>query len=62
MWEEAVVAYLEALSRCLLLGNEENHEKLQTGPPVFRSRFETANSQLQARSLTAAANMLGSTE
>jgi hypothetical protein len=33
MWEESVVAYLEALSGCLHLGNEENHERFEHAAP-----------------------------
>jgi hypothetical protein len=49
MWKEAVVGYLEALTRNLLRGTKENHEKHLQVQPNMGSRFEHRNSGIRSR-------------
>jgi hypothetical protein len=44
---------METLFQQLSWGNEENHEKSQSGQPVSQPRFEPSISQIQAYSVTA---------
>jgi hypothetical protein len=45
MWMEAVVAQFKAL------GTEINHEKPQSGQPVYGSRFEHGTTRIQSTSV-----------
>jgi hypothetical protein len=44
MWDEALVAYFNALSRHLFGGTVENSDKCPSGQSVSRHRLESATS------------------